>query len=59
MCVCVYLHFFSIEGQQFSAVSNGEPVEAIHQERFGESCVDSSGQVEMDQRVQARRQGDQ
>ena len=55
----VHLHFFVRNGQQFSAVSNGKPVEAFCRDWFGESCEDSSGQVDMDQRVQSRRHGGQ
>lgn len=55
MCICI----FSPREAVVSALSNGEPVEAFCQEWFFESCVDTSGQVEMDQMVQARRLGGQ
>lgn len=42
MCMSICI-IFSLEGQQFSAVSNGDPVEVFHQEWFGRSYVDSSG----------------
>lgn len=57
--VDVHLHCFVHNGQQFSAVSDGKPVEAFCRDWFGESCEDSSGQADMDQRGQSRRHGDQ
>lgn len=57
---CVYVYaFFSIEGKCISASSNGEPVEGFCQECFGESCMYTCGQAEVNQSIHAERQGNQ
>ena len=42
-----FFFFFVQSGQQFSAISNIEPVEIFCQGWFGDSCEDSSSQEDV------------